>query len=531
MIDLFKSEKRSLIIISVYYAISQCLILIVTGMWGDDWCLINLSNSGLYSWAMEMGKPDVYYIVKAIMGAPEVFYKIIIFLCYYVVTICFWGICKSLFSLSSGDALVLALVYLSIPINDIRIERLTIPYALGLSLWFTAFFLFVYKYTSLHFFLFRFLILILFFFSFILNSMLVFYGFVWLTMLILERLNPKAIIKKFDFIFLPFMFYILKNHFYPAHGSYQGYNNVSMFSILAGMPLTILKAKVVVKEVVNSYFSIIFEHSAFAFALVFIIVLIGIISSARGLSDQSVCPSALRNVLFEFWAGVLAILAGLYPYVVVNSVITTKGFNGRNCILVPFGLSLVFDSGLKLLCKKNGRLFICLLLMVSGAIYYSTAYSEYQASNYWDRGLQECLKLNTQVGQAKTVVIVREGKTYDEINNSLYKMNGLFEEVYGNENRLVVNDYNTRIITDRVFTQEDTKYEVYNMMGFDTDYNNIDVILVYENDIDAREAIKLRVQQLLGMSIDSCIVDHSSLQVIWPNNDEFSYYLSEIMGA
>ena len=532
MKQLVADNKKSIIIISIYHLLSQGLILLVSGRWFDDWAGVNLSNEGLLHWASEMGKPEVFPIIYATEHLPSIFYKAFIFLTYFVAALSFYFVSKKIFSYSNSRALILALVYMSIPANDIRIEKFGMPYTVGLLLFTIGFFLITHYYEGLKDWR-RIVILTVFFFSFILNSLLVFYGLVLLYILWKER-SIKRIIKKIDFFSLPFVFFILKNLFFPTHGIYSTYNQVSAVSIFHAIKNVFVAAKTVLRTVLLQMLEPMYVIIVFLL-LYFIFYIVETILKNNKLFDTK-DEQRGKNII-SFFIGAIMLLAGLFPYVVAknSSYIKTSGFDGRNSILAPFGIAMMICSVLFYICNKKTIVALLSVFLLVGTQYFSHWYVNYQAMYYWVRGLQEYLSQYPELGECKTVFIVGDGENgYGigwRVGLSFYQYNGIFEEVYGNENRLVMDAY-TRIgigenglATVSLNGFSVIEREWYNMTGYDENHIGIDAVVLYSNSITPRNSCMMRLKELCGQPISEELIKKSSFDIIYPEDDEYSTYV------
>lgn len=509
-------EKKNLIRLFLYYIVSQGLLLIVSGLWFDDWCIVNISKEGLRLWASEMGKPEVFPIVYIMNALPDIVYKSIIFFGYFVVAVCFFMITKKIFQLESNDALCLTFIYLSVPVNDIRIERLGLPYTLGLTLYFLGFFILVYKYEQLTI---RYHIasLLLFFISYILNSLLFFMGIVWLYIIFKEK-NIKNVIKRIDFFIAPFIYFIIDNLFFPAHGVYSGYNKVDLESMIRAFKGTFRAESGLAGEIISLFIRPVILHPVLVLVIIIIMMIIEYhIGKKNGLNDKNSVD--LNPIFIEFITGIIALFMGLYPYVVVGNSITTTGFNSRNVILAPFGFALILHTLIKIGLKRQFRHLVVLSLMIVSAIHFNKAYISYQSTYYKDRGLQEYLKRNLSIGELKTIAV-----TEDDGGASWYMYNGMFEEVYDNENRLVNNLNSIKTVLNDSY-QSCVEREWYNMTGYDVSYHKIDAVIIYSNSITLKEAFFARIHELMGGDISGKLLGGSSFRIIYPEDEEFSSYI------
>lgn len=530
--QMFLDNKNEIFVIIIYHILSQGLMLFLTGRWCDDWCVVNMSKEGMLQWACELGRPDVFPCLWFVERLPTVFYRVFVFLSYFIIALCFYFVAKKVFSYNNAKALILVLVYMAVPVNDIRIIRTYMPYTLGLLFYCIAFLLIVYWYDNFSFFK-RITVLVFFFFSFILNSLLVFYCLVLLYILMKER-SFKGVICKFDFICLPIVFFILKTIFFSSHGVYSGYNKVSFASLmlaiknvftagrlmLQNVTLSLLARPVIVCSVVIAFYILYFVFDKYKPEWY--------VTYVGGEVEAG-------NNMALFFVGVIMLLAGLFPYVVVRHSpnIALSDFNGRDAILVPFGISVMFTCVLYSLCNRRTIIVLVAVFMLSGMSFFTFQYIDYQAVNYWDRGLQENLKRNPELANKKTIYIVGDGfkgrkPWYWGLN--FYQYNGIFEEVYSDETRFVFDQYSNGAFfdTEGSFNSAEIKErEWYNMSNYDTSHKGVDAVVMYSNTIGLRQSVKLRYKELLGTKISGELVRNSSIKITYPSMEEFYEYIKQ----
>lgn len=519
MIAELRMNRKHILRLTFLYVLSQGLILVVSGLWFDDWCIINLSDAGLKQWSLEMGKPEFYPIVSFIIMMPNIVYKLIIFVGYYIVMVSFFIIVKSCFSLEIEDAYWLTLIYLCVPVNDCRIERLGLPYTLGLTLFFIAFCFLVCKYDELNI-RYRIISLALFFFSYILNSMLVFMGLVWIFIIVKEKCL-KGVVKKVDYFVLPFVYFFIDGVFFPAQGVYTGYNGVSIKGTLRALVDTIKKEGDVSSQIIS-----IFSESVVSFPMLIIIafVLLCILKileeNKKHITVANDGSESVSKEILKLIFGMIVLFAGLFPYVVVRNTITISGFNSRNTILVPFGFALVIHSIFKV-ALRNNSLKICVYYMfLVSAVHFFIVYTSYQSSYYIDKGLQIHLANHPEIKELKNIgVISEEGRSW-------YEYNGIFEEVYGDDNRFVENMNDSKTLDLEKYSSY-VEREWYNMTGCDITYEDVDCVILYENSISRRKALSSRIHEILGEDITVRLISDSRFKVIYPDDDEFDIYVEQ----
>ena len=519
MIRSINRERRYLLYLLILYFLSQGLVLFVSGFWHDDWAIMNISIDGLKKWASEMGRPERFVFFYMVGNTPEFIYKSITFFSHFVVVICIYLVVNRFFLFDLEESFTVAILYMCIPVNDARIERLTITYTLGLTLFWLAFTFIVFYYEEKKM-LFRIVSPILFFFSYMLNSLLVFMIIVWLYVIIKEKCL-KGIIRKIDLFLIPFIYFFIDQVFFPSHGVYAEYNHFSLNTLFNSVSDTFFQCCAIISEIFTQFAMDILGNS-----IILILFLLSTIAFSEYLKKKNSkrddnCISIIRKPLVELMVGGISLFAGLFPYVVVGNTIALTGFDSRNAILVPFGVALIMHAIFRMGLKREYRIAISLFLMIVSLFFFWDRYSDYQRIYYCDKGMQVCLSNNPDLKKYKNIGLFRgDGGT------SWYIYNGIFEEVYGDESRLVEN-INYIMKYDPSTYSECVEREWYNMTGFDITYDKVDCVIVYWNAITKKDALLVRFKELLGKNIEDDLLAEAEFKVIYPTDKEFSDYIMQ----
>ena len=197
--------------------------------------------------------------------------------------------------------------------------------------------------------------LMAFFLSFNLNSLLVFFYAVALC-LVLSPAVPsgfgsiamavrKAIFRYVDFAILPIAFWLWKKVFTPNSGHYEGYNNPSLSleilsrtggSLFDGFIAGELKA--------------LFESPLWVVATLVVVLLAAL--SLQRLGAKLPAVGTAKVGLMLVLSGSFLLIAGAFPYAVVDQSFSSFGWLSRNCILFPLPLGMIIVGGFTLLGAK-----------------------------------------------------------------------------------------------------------------------------------------------------------------------------------
>lgn len=517
MIAALKREKKYIILIMLFYLLSQGLVLFISGLWYDDWCMINISSEGLKLWASEMGRPEVYPIFSFVNHVPAFISKLIVFIGYYSVAILFFMITQKCFAIDDKEAFCLTMIYLCMPVNDIRVAHAVIPYVLGLVFFFVALYIFVYRYEALTI-GYRIIVLVLFFFSYILNSLLLFMGLVWLYIILKER-TIKNLARKTDFFALPFIYFGINHVFFPSHGAYFEYNKVTIKKMISALKETFIAESSLVGQIIS-----VFQKTIVTYPIILLVIFLAtwlLINKTKGGDEdnRSNNNQLEKTIAIEATIGLIALFVGLYPYVVVGNFITITGFDSRNVTVSAFGITLIIHAFFSIGFKRELRNVVVLVMMIISALHFYNSYSNYQCIYYVDKGLQEYLSSNLELKEYKNIGVI-EG----DGGASWYMYNGMFEEVFGDENRLVENVNYTMTVDPSIYGDCISR-EWYNMTGCDISYKTVDCVIIYTNNLTPQKAISARIHELMGKDISGEIIKDSSFRIIYPYEEEFLNYI------
>lgn len=316
------------------------MLLIVSGRWWDDWCFYNQPNWVSWNVALQLGRPSVYVILKFAKLLPEQGYRIITFFMFYFCMLFLYITLKNWLSISDRGRFWICALYAVIPANDARIVLAVFPYTVG-------FFFFMAGMSYLSGIIDheklawkeRIISWIFFLLGFLLNSTMCLYAIVLL--MIMMKKGIKGFFRYCDFIILPIVYYLIKNHFFPVYGAYAGYNDVTFGRLLKAVCL-ILPADIrVIMSLI--YNDIIVGRPIIAFAVgivVFIVLnftrlkeLILALVWKEDFKWETDSATGIKENVSILLFGILVLSVGLFPYVTVrqSSQIPTSGVGGARC--------------------------------------------------------------------------------------------------------------------------------------------------------------------------------------------------------
>ena len=250
------------------------------------------------------------------------------------------------------DRLLIVILFLVSPLYAARVALVDFPYTFCLFLFFLGWYLIGKN---------RLASLSCFFLSFNMESLLVFYLLPVLDYYFRENNSGRLRdlitwgFRKLDFIVAPFIWFAIKLLFYRPFGIFAGYNEAFGGSNLLKSPLLQLKDLLSLSLPVS---------------LMLVAVIICAMAVKRfGIDLHALAARALRNRYFSI--GLLALVAGLFPYWILGHVPTFSEWTSRHQILMPLGAALLF-LGILACCEEGVKaLFLAICLGASLALNWS----------------------------------------------------------------------------------------------------------------------------------------------------------------
>ena len=197
--------------------------------------------------------------------------------------------------------------------------------------------------------------LLVFFLAFNLNSQLVFFYAFGVVAFILPRLECSigtvvlearlALMRQVDFFCLPIAFWLWKKVFTPTEGYYADYNKLQFSPEVLARTCGSLFEGFIAGEV-----KALFESSLWV-VVTFVVVLFAALLLQRRGAELPVVGTAKDGMTLVL-SGAFLLIAGAFPYAVVDQSFSSFGWLSRNCILLPLPLGMMTVGGLTLVGAK-----------------------------------------------------------------------------------------------------------------------------------------------------------------------------------
>lgn len=376
-----------------------------------------------------------------IFNNPTFFYRAATFFFYLFSALFLNAILKNISEIDDESRFFITIFFSILPVNFARISFACVPYALCYFLFFFSVWL-ISQYMNSKKIYFRFFPLILFFLSFFTNSLIAFYILVIFFIFYLEKnknpffkSNLMSFIKYFDFILLPFVFFLLKNEFFKPNGLYAGYNEFKIKDII----INPLPLKSILDSVYYSIFNVL-KLDAISIVNLFIMILIIYMLNLILKREKKKEPINI-NDFYIFLFGIMIFLFSIYPYLVVNLIPQLGDWESRHQLLTPLGISMILCYGIKIVSnifslKELTRKFLLFSVIVFFILLNNKNYLGYWIDWFKQESLIENIKTSEVIKENTTFIfsdfvdLNAHGRRY-----RFYEYTGLMKYAFGDERR------------------------------------------------------------------------------------------------
>ena len=330
---------------------------------------------------------------------------------------------------------------------------------------------------NFHYFL-RLCSLVLFVLCFEVNSLLVFYfGFFFILVFYIQRslrlssvkdVFTKIVLRRLDYLLLPFLYWAIIRAAFPSYGLYADYNQIA-FSPLRIIFEYILFAKNAVYAQLNGALVNLINMP--------VLLLIGLLAAyciytIFHLNDKVFFEQKLKpySLLFFFF---MLLLLGIFPYAAVGKAPSIQGWNTRHALLIALpmaiivvGLIRIFFSNKKGIISNMGFSFL-VVMVLAFTLSTITYYISWQARWAKDRSIMVNLSRLNNIEGISIFWINDQFPLGGENNYRFYEWSTMFKTVWGDESRigLDLRRYTSRFLVDgkRYFIK------FYNLSDFNPD--------------------------------------------------------------
>ena len=541
-------DSKSRVVLSyvwlvIIYIAAHILLCLVSGQWWDDWCYWLNGPEQLKVAYFESGMPLQAYFILSVMWLPNWGYRVVVFFLYLVTGLLFYSIVRNINLFSNEDAFYIAAVAMTVPVNDARIVLNCYGYSLEITLFMIGFYIatLIEKKNGLKHIILRVFSLLLLSLSYVMESLLVFTGLIWMYFFYLIwkrnrelKLIPKVIMmikSHWDFLILPFAFYIIKRSFFKPYGMYSGYNTFTIDSLIIGTLVSPCSAFITFINIIMSYIKQLGLVSVIALCIVVVLYVI-LFQKKETKYDKD--THDFRKNLIVLLLGGLVFYAGVYSYIIIRNgmPLANTGVAGRDSILAGFGIGFVVVAFLKLIpinCKLQNVILIAIIVL--GVFHFNDWYLNYQEDWYHQQELAIALEQSDEIKQANTILC--DFSTYSPIDGTrFYSINGMSYLVTGKMDKFY---YSGIEELHYGLTEQDFSECGFNCDDYDSSNNTIDCILYLNNSpIKNTELIKLRFYELFDHKeyerMLGLITDYQYVKISEDNSNQIYYsYVNGIL--
>lgn len=448
---IFQNEANFILVISVFYLINHGLILLIpNALFWDDWLFYDVSSENLFNFCSQFGCFFNFnaYVFTTLNQVGLWSYKLLTLFLIFGSGLAINQILKSNNLFSNEARLILVILYLALPFFAARVSLVIIVYSICIFLFFSAWAI-MNKY--------RILSLLLFFGSFQMASLLVFYAVPFMESFYRNQdFSLKSllsfIVKKIDFVLLPFIYWGIKFLYFRPNGIYKNYNEEFSLESLFMSPL----------YMIWNWINIEISLLIFLFSLpIFTIIL-------KKLIDVSHLKFQFSHLTL-FLVGCFVFFAGGFAYWVLGLTPIFNDWNSRHQALLFLGTSLIILALIMLLSKRLKLIALSVILSLAISINvpsYLSFYLDWQKQ----QSLIELIKNDSLIEKSDLVIFKDLTNSLNAFNRYFrsFEWNGIMAKAFNNEKRMGLNsdDYK-KLINKQLFDQYLYAPTLYKSKDFD----------------------------------------------------------------
>ncbi len=525
------------ICLALVYSAAHFMLLLISGQWWDDWCYWINGPEQLISLYSASGIPMQAYYILSVMWLPNWGYRIVVFVLFLLVALLFYEILRGMVIFSEDDAFFIAAVALTVPVNDARTVLNCFAYTVEIFLFMAGFLLAtkIRLFSGAKKYLIRIVSLILLVGSYTMESLLVFTGIIWLYLLYDIAKNNKNekpgrkvllfIRAYWDYLVLPFAFFVLKRIFFKPYGAYAEYNQLTKDSLIRGAVLSPKSALFTGVDIGRSYIAqagiipLVLVAAAIAGYLVFKKL------RAKDSGNAKESPKKqIRKWLLILVLGLVTYFAGIFAYVVVRKgeTLAVTTVDSRDVMLAGFGIAIFIVAVSRLIpVKRTFQNLLPIVFIVLGIFHFNEWYLNYQEDWYQQKVLASVIEQNDGFGEDNTIYCYFSEPSIVATTRT-YTVNGISYTVTGKMDKL----YFTRIADLQYgLTEHDFSGSGFNCEDYDTSDRTIDgVLFINVVPVSDSDLIRMRIHEitnpeLFGKDIED-ITDITYVQISSETSDK-----------
>ncbi len=411
-----KNSNRSVLLLGFFYLIAHGgILLIPNAIYWDDWVLYRTDPTVILDTFKQAGSMFNFggYLHVGLLAVGPWIYKLLTFILMFSSGLLLNTVIKRHKAINEETRFLIVLLFLVLPFNMARVALIDFGYTLCYFLFFLAWVLMD---------RFRILAWVLFFLSFNTNSLLVFFAVPFFDMLYRGghlsswRRVINFGVRHIDYIFLPFIYFFIKTHYYAPSGAYAGYNESYRIKYLIRCPW---------KQFVDLFYTNVNVGLAGLFAAVAFLF----------FKAKKFVPTEKDRVSINLVvAGVLVFITGGFCYWIVGCVPSFTEWDSRHQLLLPLGAAVVIVGAL---AYVKGNLGILSILVGLSLAFNISTYKDFFIDWEKQQQLIRLFSTNPEIKNARLVIIDDRTESMNAIGRRcrFYEWNGIFKVAFGDEKR------------------------------------------------------------------------------------------------
>ena len=398
----------------VLYTLAHGFILALgNAVYWDDWSLLGANRIDILNEFSQLGAYHAAWIHIALLNNLGPWsYKIATFFCVYFSGVLFYWILQRDMFFDKKMALLIAILYLTVPLNIARVAAINFPYTLSVFCFMFAWWRMVNS---------KWISLVFFSLAFTTQSLLVFYALPIASQYLREGYKCnllKYIRDNIQYLALPFVWFTLKFIYSRPYGDYAGYNEAYAFShIVSSVGLQISDFASFVRE------DLVSSKTLGGAAIFFLPILL--LHYVKKFNFEL----SFRRGLLLLTLGLAVFILGCFPYWILGITPTFWEWTSRHQLLMPFASSIILATLAGILYGPIRELTIFLMLTLFVSINFSNYYDFYRD---WAKQKELIRLMSGSELIKKSTLIIFVDRTPNAIrrNYRSYEWNGLLNRAF-----------------------------------------------------------------------------------------------------
>jgi hypothetical protein len=411
-----KKWNDDLIPMFLIYILSHGMILgLGNAIYWDDWAYYGADRIDVlndFSQAGSFLNYAAWIHIGLLNGAGPWSYKIATFFCFYFSGVFFYWILQRDMNFERRAALLIAILYLIVPLNIARVAAINFIYTLSV-----LFFMYAWWRMPTS----KWLPLLFFGLAFNTQSLLVFYALPIFFLYFRENYAyniVKFIKDNFYYLLLPFVWFAFKTFYFKPYGDYSGYNEGYAFShAVTSIGMQISDFIRFVKEDLISIKNL----------GVFLVVVVPIYCFLYFKN----CDIKLRfpQSFYMLALGLVILVLACFPYWILGITPTFWEWTSRHQLLMPFGVSLILMAMLGIAIRSVQKILLSTLLALLISMNILNYYDFYKD---WNKQNQLIELMSRSELIKNSTLIIFDDKTPNAIRRGFrfYEWSGLLNQAY-----------------------------------------------------------------------------------------------------